>query len=125
MFVRRIFRFLGVDEGFVPDVLHKKINPARKARSVTVARIAKQAALLIRRWGYPNFLGRLKHSRFINWVVYRPEADAEGKAADPVTAPEYLVRLYHEELDELSDFAARLTIPSGAALPHELRSSRT
>ena len=104
MFVRRIFRFLGVDEGFVPDVLHKKINPARMARSVTVARIAKQAALLIRRWGYPNFLGRLKHSRFVNWVVYRPEADAEGKAADPVTAPEYLVRLYHDELDELSEF---------------------
>lgn len=102
LFVRRIFRFLGVDESFVPEVLHRKVNPARSARSVTVARIAKQAALLIRRWGYPNFLGRMKHSRFVNWVVYSPEATNAEKTARPATIPEYLVRLYHAELDELS-----------------------
>ena len=81
--------------------MHKKIKYARNARSVAVARIAKQAALLIRQWGYPNFLGRIKHSRFVNWVVYRPEVDAAGKPAEPATAPDYLIRLYHTELDEL------------------------
>lgn len=100
LFARRIFNFLGVDEEFVPDVLHQKINPARKARSTTVARIAKQAALLIRHLGFPNLLGRMKHSRLVNWVVYRPEADAAP--AEPVTSPEYLVRLYNAELDKLS-----------------------
>jgi hypothetical protein len=52
--------------------------------------------------GYPNFLGRLKHSRLVNWIVYRPDADAPKKPAEPTFLPEYLVRLYHTELDELS-----------------------
>lgn len=102
LFARRIFSFLGVDEEFVPDVLHEKVNPAREARSVTLARIAKQAALLIRRLGYPNLLGRMKHSRLVNWIVYRPDADAPKKQVEPAFLPEYLVRLYHTELDELS-----------------------
>lgn len=100
LFARRIFGFLGVDEGFVPEVLHQKINPARNARSATVARMAKQAALLIRHLGFPNLLGRMKHSRLVNWVVYRPEADAAP--AESVASPEYLVRLYNAELDKLS-----------------------
>lgn len=101
-FARRIFRFLGVDEEFLPDVLHKKINPARRARSVALARIAKQAALLIRRLGYPNVVGRVKHSRFANWIVYRPEAPPATKPAQAVTVPGYLIHLYRTELDELS-----------------------
>jgi hypothetical protein len=102
LFARRIFSFLGVDEEFVPDVLHKKVNPARQARSVAVTRIAKRAALLIRHWGFPNFLGRMKHSRFLNWVVYKSEVGAEKNKAEPVVSPEYLISLYHTELDGLS-----------------------
>lgn len=101
-FARRIFRFLGVDEEFVPEVLHEKINPAREARSVAMARIAKQAALLIRHFGYSNFLGRMKHSRFVNWLIYRSNANAPKKRGEPVVYPEYLVRLYRAELDGLS-----------------------
>ena len=124
LFVRRIFSFLGVDENYVPDVLHKRINPARGARSVAVARIAKQAALLIRKWGYPNFLGRIKHNRFVNWVVYRPEVDAAKKTAEPISSPEYLVRLYHTELDELSRLL-NLDYSKWHALTNEQGGTRT
>lgn len=101
-FARRIFRFLGVDEAFVPGVLHEKVNPAREARNMMLARVAKQGALLIRRLGYPNLLGRMKHSRFVNWLVYRPDANAAEKRGEPVVYPEYLVSLYRAELDGLS-----------------------
>lgn len=102
LFARRIFNFLGVDEEFVPEVLHQKINPAREARSVATARIAKHAALLIRHLGYSNFLGRVKHSRFVNWLIYRSNANSPKKQGGPVVCPEYLVRLYRAELDGLS-----------------------
>jgi len=101
-FARRIFSFLGVDEGYVPAVLHEKVNVARDARSVALARIAKQTALLLRRLGYSNFLGRLKHSRLVNWLVYRPHAHAPRKPAEPIAWPEDLVHLYRAELDSLS-----------------------
>ncbi len=101
-FARSIFRFLGVDEDFVPAVLHEKVNPARVARSVKLANLAKRTALLLRRWGYSNFLGRLKHSRFINWLVYRKAADTTQRSKEAVSYPEQLVHLYHAELEGLS-----------------------
>lgn len=99
-FARGIFRFLGVDEDFVPAVLHEKVNPARAARSVKLANLAKRTALLLRQWGCSNFLGRLKHSRFVNWLVYRPAAPQ--KAKESVSYPEHLVHDYHAELEGLS-----------------------
>lgn len=98
-FARRIYGFLGVDDGYVPEVLHEKVNPARIARSIALAGIAKRMALLLRHWGCSNLLGRLKHSRIVNWLVYRQDAHASGST---VSYPEHLVRLYHAELDGLS-----------------------
>ena len=98
-FARRIFGFLGVDEEFVPEVLHRKVNVARDARSVALARMAKRAALLLRHFGYSNLLGRLKHSRLINWLVYRPATS--GKTG-PARYPKHLLDLYRAELDGLS-----------------------
>ena len=99
-FARRIFSFLGVDEAFVPEVLNRKVNVARDAMSVTLARIAKRSALLLRYFGYSNLLGRLKHSGFVNWIVYRSAASSKPKP--PVRYPEYLLSLYRAELDGLS-----------------------
>jgi len=101
-FARSIFRFLGVDEDFVPAVLHQKVNPARVARSVKLAGIAKQTALLLRQWGCSNFLGRLKRSRLINWLVYQSAAYTPNRSREAVSYPEHLVRLYHTELEGLS-----------------------
>ncbi|MFZ2162448.1 MAG: sulfotransferase [Sideroxyarcus sp.] len=101
-FARRIFNFLGVDEEFVPGVLHEKVNIAREARSVAVARMAKRAALLLRNLGFSNFLGRLKHSHFVNWLVYRANAGAPAKAKAAASYPEPLVSLYRGELAQLS-----------------------
>jgi len=86
----------------VPAVLHEKVNPARAARSVKLANLAKRTALLLRRLGWSNFLGRLKHSRFINWLVYRPAANVPQGSKEAVSYPEQLVRLYHAELESLS-----------------------
>lgn len=101
-FARGIFRFLGVNEDFVPAVLHEKVNPARVSRSVKLANLAKRTALLLRRWGWSNFLGRLKHSRFINWLVYRPAAHTAQEPKGAISYPEQLVCLYDAELEGLS-----------------------
>lgn len=101
-FARTIYRFLGVEEEFLPAMLHEKVNPACEARSIALAGMAKRAALRLRQWGLANLLGRLKHSRFINWLVYRPVADAPATARESVVYPAQLVQLYHAELDGLS-----------------------
>ncbi|HLP97415.1 MAG TPA: sulfotransferase domain-containing protein [Sideroxyarcus sp.] len=102
-FARGIFRFLGVDEEFVPAVLHEKVNPARIARSVSLAKLAKLAALQLRQWGCANLIGRLKHSRFINWLIYRPVTDDPQKPeGDACYYPAQLVQIYHAELEGLS-----------------------
>jgi hypothetical protein len=98
-FARRIFGFLGVDEEFVPEVLNRRVNVARDARSVMLAGAAKRLALLLRKLGYSNLLGRLKHSRFVDRLFYRPAAPRKEEVD---YYPEHLVRLYHSELDGLS-----------------------
>ncbi len=99
MFMRTIYQFLGVDDAFVPPNLHERINPARDARAESLALFAYRVALLLRRLGLSNLVGRIKDSRLLNRLLYK--APTEGLAEVP--SPELIARLRrdHTRLETL------------------------
>lgn len=88
-FMGTIYRFLGVDDAFVPPNLHERINPARDARAESLALFAYRVALLLRRLGLSNLVGRIKGSKFVNRLLYK--APTEGLAEMP--SPDLIARL--------------------------------
>lgn len=98
-FMRTIYRFLGVDDTFVPYNLHERINPARDARAESLALFAYRVAQLLRHLGLANLVGRVKESKLLNRVLYR--APTEGLAEYP--SPELIARLRrdHTRLESL------------------------
>lgn len=83
-FIRSIYRFIGVDEDFAPPSLHQKINAARDARVEPVALLAYRVALILRRLGMANLVGRVKQHPLVNRVLYTP-AVTEGPSGPPVS----------------------------------------
>jgi hypothetical protein len=98
-FMRIIYQFLGVDDSFVPPNLRERINPARDARAESLALFAYRVALLLRRLGLSNLVGRIKESKLVNRFLYK--APTEGLAEMP--APELIARLRrdHARLESL------------------------
>jgi len=88
-FMCTIYRFLGVDDAFVPPNLHERINPARDARAESLALFAYRVALLLRRLGLSNLVGHIKGSKLLNRLLYK--APTEGLAEVPT--PELIARL--------------------------------
>ena len=88
-FMREIYRFLGVDDSFVPPNLHERINPSRNARAESLALFAYRFAQRLRRLGLANLVGRIKESKLLNRLLYR--APTEGLAEKP--SPELIAAL--------------------------------
>lgn len=98
-FMRQIYRFLEVDETFVPPNLHERINPSRNARAESLALFAYRFAQRLRELGLANLVGRIKESKLLNRILYREPT--EGLAEKP--SPELVASLRkdHKRLEEL------------------------
>lgn len=72
--VRKVYRFIGVDEEFRPPSLFKKILAARQARIATLGRIAYASAKVLRRAGLAGLIGPVKESALFTSLLYRPIA---------------------------------------------------
>jgi hypothetical protein len=101
-FIRPIYSFLGVDENFIPATLHERINPARDARAESVALLAYRLALILRRLGLANLVGRIKQSRLVNRVLYKAPERTETEALPP----ELIARL-RKDHDKLAALIGR------------------
>lgn len=98
-FIRPIYRFLDVDEDFIPPTLHERINPARDARMESVALFAYRFALVLRRLGLANLVGRIKQSRIVNRVLYKAPVRTETESLPPEVI--HTLRKNHEKLAAL------------------------
>ncbi|MBL7645018.1 MAG: sulfotransferase [Candidatus Hydrogenedentes bacterium] len=98
-FIRTVYRFLDVDDSFVPPNLHERINPARDARAESLALFAYRVALLLRRLGLSNLVGRIKESKLVNRFLYK--APTEGLAEKPSTELIARLRRDHARLESL------------------------
>ena len=68
--VEKVYRFLGVDPKFKPEIANEVVLPAAFARNTRVAFWGKMGAEWLRKIGLINLLGRLKRSRLVNALLY-------------------------------------------------------
>jgi Sulfotransferase domain len=101
LFAEQIYKFLRVDSSFEPHSLNTKVNQARDSRSVLLSRLIKVAAVLVRNLGFANVVGRVKHSRWVNNLIYK-QVKAERVKNDAIVYPPELVETYNNELRQLS-----------------------
>lgn len=93
---RELFRFLGVEEGFVPSVVERKVNQAIVPRFPLVANVTKGTARLMRRMGLHGPLTWAKRSDTLKGLIFKEydykREDLVGPSArqliDPVVLPE-------------------------------------
>ena len=93
-YLSRLHTFLDLSTEIRIDEASARVRPSRNPRSGGMARVAKTAALKLRRLGYLRALGALKESKAVNNLLFR-----ERKSGAVEESP----RGASLELDALSD----------------------
>jgi hypothetical protein len=107
-FMSSIYRFLGVDETFVPGMLHERVNVARVPRSAGADRMARTAITALRRRGLDRVVWLAKRSGLPR-VTQRLNSRPTALAAHELSA-EQRARLAAElapEIDRLEPLLGR------------------
>ena len=102
-FAAEIFRFLEVEDLPLPNKLRGKVLPAGVPRNVALADGAKALSSLARKIGLNRLRGKVKTSRTIRNLLYRPYGEDRPKMS-PETEKK-LRSIFREEL-ELADKVA-------------------
>lgn len=110
-FANQIFAFLGLAPLEISATLAQKIMPAATPRSTLLTKLTKSASARAKRMGFKWLTGRLKRSRLVRGLLYRPYAPAERPSMQPETR-EMLRGMFREDVAKLdgllgSDFALR------------------
>ncbi len=84
-FAEEIIRFLQIDPLRLTTRHLQKVMPAAAPRNPTVTRWAKAASKTFRRWGWMRLRGRVKRSRFVRNMLYRPIDRPNALAVDEAT----------------------------------------
>lgn len=80
---------LGLPPISLPPKLRENVLPAATSRSVLLTRLVRYAAELVRGWGMPHLVGRIKASQHVQKLLYaRYKADEK-----PAPAPQTVARL--------------------------------
>jgi hypothetical protein len=85
-FAETVFRFLGVSVLKSIDCLGL-VRPASRPQSVLLARLAKRGSNFFRDRGFPNLVGKVKHSRLTRFL-YRPYEGNERPVMNDATRRE-------------------------------------
>jgi len=83
-FAREVFDFLEVSMVEHIDY-ERRVRPAGEARNFYLAKVLKWAGLLVRRLGLVNLQGRIKNSRLVNRIFYRPFSGSDKPELDNET----------------------------------------
>lgn len=67
-YIRRIYRFLGVDPDFVPAMLHDRVNVARRPRSVGMEKAMQRVAETLRGGGLDRLVWMVRRSGLPDFV---------------------------------------------------------
>jgi hypothetical protein len=85
-FASQLFDYLGVDNLRLPEEMYEKALPAGVARFGPAARVAKQAALIVRQAGFPELVGRVKSSAFVQRTLYKALSNGSKPQPDAALA---------------------------------------
>ena len=103
VFVSKLFSFLEVDNSFMPEALHKKINVARSPRSKILANIAYKVGQLLRRTGNPALLGKIKRRPLFEKILYKTYKSDRERPSIPVDDIPELKKVYHKDYQKLAE----------------------
>ena len=105
-FLGDLYQTIGVDAGFVPRMLHQRVNPGVRARHGLVSRAAEGASWWLRKLGCHSVLTALKRSRLVRAVAVR-ELKPEEKAVLPPWLRVELRAVLQPEVDAVARFTGR------------------
>ncbi len=71
-FASQVFAFLGVADLALPGALCRKMMPAGRPRAKLLALLARRGSMALKRLGMRRIRGRLKTSRVLRNLIYRP-----------------------------------------------------
>ena len=111
-FVESLYRFIGAEPTFKPDVLHRRVWATKKPRVPALAHLAYSGALLTRRLGMPNLVGRLKHMPLLQGLLF--QEFGKKPEMDPVFRKK-LQDYYRPGLNDLEDLLGRPIPPAWRA----------
>lgn len=106
-FAKQIFAFLGVDQSFVPSILHKKVNVAREPRIQWIADLAYKAGQLLRKKGNAALMGSIKRQPLFEKILYKQYNDKASRPTIPAEDIPILKEIYHKDDAALSDLIGR------------------
>jgi hypothetical protein len=69
-FIQNIYRFLGVDDSFVPPSLEKKVNPTLRYFHPRLLKIYSQSLKILQKFGGENLINFLKKTQFKKLAEY-------------------------------------------------------
>ena len=97
LFARKLFDFLDVPQTNLPPSMLKTMMPAGRPRNMFFTHVAKRLSKTARRAGLRRLRTRVKTSRLIRNVLYRPYSTADK----PVMRPETRMALRRDLRDEV------------------------
>lgn len=78
-FIGTVFAFLGVDESFVPESIHRRVNRAVDIRHPLLAPVVRWTADSMRRWQLYSLLARTKSSPIIQSLLFKSRPRSSSK----------------------------------------------
>jgi hypothetical protein len=103
-FIRKIYKFLNVDNNFIPSMINKKILTANKPRNIFLSHFAYLIGGLLRKVGLPNTVGYIKRNKLFNQLLYKDkklDSNIDQKTIDQVN------EFYKEDLHKLKHLINR------------------
>jgi hypothetical protein len=105
-FIQTIYRFLNLDDTFVPAMLHRKINIARNPKYIGVERVMHHIAEFLRRIGFDKIVWLVKKSGLPDLV--RSTNTVRGDSEDAGTVDNAgLKKVFQEDVEKLSKLIGR------------------
>jgi Sulfotransferase domain len=101
-YAKKIFAFLGIEELELSHAQRQKMMPAAKPRSPVVARFAKKASHTARALGLRGLQSRVKRSRTVRNILYRPYEPYDKPTMHPETRT-WLRAHFDEETAQLDE----------------------
>jgi hypothetical protein len=102
-FVQRIYQFIGVNDCFQPPSLHRRVLPARDARSEWLAHKVFSGARFARKLGLANLVGTIKRSQVASALLYRPPSRDLAISDDIIHRLRQTLSETYPELEQLLD----------------------
>jgi len=99
-FIRSLFAFIEVDEGFTPRAIHERINPSVSARHPGIASLAYRIADLLHSWQLHRPLRWVRETAMVKRLLFVPakaeESDDQSECcreADEIVAPCFIPQI--------------------------------